>query len=170
MPPKEESVPKGLVPEPEPAAAPEPDDGYRVTVGPRPTARPVVVVYGAADRTPGGMGYALPDDAAPPGAAPPSHPAVRMLWEETGCRPGEKAAAEIVARMGETPDRAALARAVSLWELSGFRKNNFGGILDWYDACRRDPNWRPGPGPANGRAGSKTPPVAPEIKVVNGLF
>lgn len=167
-PPAREAGP--VIPEPEPVVAP-----------PSPRPAPPTVIHAAADRTPGGMGYKLPPDAPIPvdyRTAQPTpellarqHPAVAAYWAVVGRHPGRVNVDYVIERLGDTPDEAALKRAVAEWRLSGYEDKNIKGILEWYAEIHRDPAWQPVDRfrRKNGNGKVAKPPV-PEIKVVDGLF
>lgn len=72
-----------------------------------------------------------------------SHPAT-LLWVRTTERwPGYDALPGIVERLGDEPDAAALGKAWQTWILSGYKRDNALGVLDWYREMHADPEWEP---------------------------
>lgn len=118
-----------------------------------PPAKPVVRV-GPIDRTPGGMGYQLPNDDTPvpvdyrrvkptPELLAKQHPAVAAYWLGVGKHPGRENVELVIAEMGDEPDETAARRAAELWRGSSYSDKNVVGILEWYRELRRDPAWKP---------------------------
>lgn len=70
-------------------------------------------------------------------------PIIKLLQRLTGYWPGADVAPALVAQFGNSPDEAALTRAVELWRLSGNKPTNWIGIADWYEELLRDPAWTP---------------------------
>lgn len=98
-----------------------------------------------------------------------SHRAI-WVWLEAGFSwPGYDLLPVIIQRLGEEPDVDALRQARQKWRLAGYRKDNHGGILDWYDQLRADPSWEPYRQPVNGNGhgrhlsvpSQKLEPIAP---------
>lgn len=108
-------------------------------VTPTPT-----VLYGQFDRTPGpgGKGYNLPEN-------PPTFPpAAQLMHDLTDRYPGSVNSRYLAERLGDNPDREALAHVVKVWMARGYNMNNYEGMCDWYDERVKNPQWTP---PTNGK-------------------
>ncbi len=71
------------------------------------------------------------------------HPATKA-WLACGLAwPGWERLEMITERIGNKPQAGVLCQARKLWMMAGYRTDNIGGILDWYTALCRDPNWQP---------------------------
>lgn len=67
-----------------------------------------------------------------------------ITWiEATGYWPGYDVLGQLGGKFGPEPSEEILSKAWELWTLSGFKKNNVLGVIDFYNSVKADPNWTP---------------------------
>lgn len=82
----------------------------------------------------------------------PTHPALALWIEVTENWPGTMRQQIIIDRLGDVPNREALASAYRLWMGAGYSPRRIDGILDWYENILVNPDWTERAQYSNGRS------------------